>query len=138
MKLQNNILHVFTDGSCQPNPGNGGIACVCLYNGKEKHYSEFIGESTNNIAELKSVELALTKIKKYDIPIWIYSDSTYTIGMLQQNWKAKVNIELVNNIKSLMKKFYKIKFIKVKGHSGNKYNELCDQLAKNEVLKNGN
>lgn len=135
MKLKNNIIHCYVDGSAIPNPGPCAAACVIFLNGFEKEYSEYLGEGTNNIGELYSIKLALSKIKIKTIPVHVYSDSQYSIGVLT-NWKAKANIELINEIKRLMSEFKSVKFIKVKGHSGNPLNERVDKLVK-ECCQNG-
>jgi ribonuclease HI len=130
MKLKNNVIHIFCDGSCLNNPGIGGVGIVFFYNGKEKTVSKNIGYCTNNIAELTAVKIALSKLKKKDKPVWIYTDSQYSINVLYNNYNYKKNVDLINETKSIISEFKKVKFIKVKGHSGHKFNEMTDKLAK--------
>jgi ribonuclease HI len=133
-----NCIHVYTDGACSGNPGPAGIGVLLFYNSHKKEVSEFIGDSTNNIAELTAIRRGLETIKttKRDIPIKIYTDSGYAIGLFTKNWEAKKNIELVESIKYLLKKFEIIEFIKVKGHSNMRGNNRADYLAK-EAIKKG-
>lgn len=120
---------IYTDGACSGNPGPAGIGAVLMC---AHHYHEIgkhIGKGTNNIAELSAVKYALKNIYNFELPITIYTDSMYVINVLTGKWKGTTNIELLQEIKDLMKNFNSIKFKHVKGHSGNKYNERADALA---------
>ena len=123
------VIHIFTDGACSGNPGPAAWGAVLIYNNHIKEFSEFIGDATNNIAELAAIKNALTKVKRKEIPIRVYVDSDYSIGVLTKNWKVKANRELVLEIKKLINSFDDISFYKVKGHAGIKFNERADQLA---------
>jgi ribonuclease HI len=120
---------VFTDGASSGNPGPSGIGIFMEYGRHQRDISEYIGITTNNVAELKAVETALVEIKRKDLPVRIYTDSKYAYSLLCQGWKAKKNLELVNVIKKLMAKFSDIKIIKIKGHAGIDGNERADRLA---------
>src|SRR5262249_5260568 len=50
---------VYTDGACSGNPGPMGIGVVILDRGKRREIGEYLGEGTNNIAELTAIERAL-------------------------------------------------------------------------------
>ena len=95
----------------------------------KREISKHIGTSTNNIAELTAVKIALQELKRKDIPIRIYTDSNYVCGLLMEGWKPKKNLELVNSIKELMSQFSDMEIIKVKGHAGIEGNEKADRLA---------
>ena len=125
----NNSIIIYTDGASSGNPGPSGIGVFMKYGKQKKEISKYIGIATNNIAELKAIHTALTELKKTDIPVKIFTDSSYAYGLLKLNWKAKKNIELVGAIKKLILKFKDIDFIKVKGHDGNEGNEKADMLA---------
>lgn len=120
---------IYTDGASSGNPGPSGIGVWLKYKGHEKSISRFIGNSTNNIAELEAIKAGLNEIKKKELPIRIFTDSSYAYGLLVLNWKAHKNRELVQSIRKLMSGFKKLKLIKVKGHSGVQGNEIADQLA---------
>lgn len=124
---------IYTDGSCQGNPGPAGAAAVLSYQGREKVVSKYLGPGTSNIAELEAIRLALSMMKKRDIPIDIYTDSTYVIGVLSKNWKAKKNTELIQKTKLAMSRFTDLRLLKVAGHAGIPQNELVDKLARNAV-----
>ena len=130
---EKNVITIYTDGASSGNPGPSGIGVLMLYGNHEREISRFIGNSTNNIAELTAIETALRELKRTDLPIRIYTDSSYACGLLISGWKAKKNISLVNSIKQLMTKFKDLKIIKVKGHSGLAGNEKADQLATSAI-----
>ena len=48
-----NAVLVYTDGASSGNPGPSGIGVLLVYKENEKRISRFIGQATNNIAELK-------------------------------------------------------------------------------------
>ena len=127
--LPEHCIRIYTDGASSGNPGPAGIGVLMIHGENRKEISSYIGRATNNIAELMAVKVALQTLKKFDLPVRIFSDSTYVIGVLTKNWKAQANQELIMEIKSLINKFQDIAFIKVKGHAGIKENEVADFLA---------
>ena len=124
-----NYIEVYTDGACSGNPGPSGAGIFIRYNSAEKRISKFLGHGTNNIAELTAIKIALEQMKSYDIPIKLFTDSQYSIGVLTKNWKAKINVELINHIKNIMLMFKDLQFLYIEGHKNNHGNEIADQLA---------
>ena len=124
-----NAINIYTDGASSGNPGPSGIGVFMRYKKHEREISRYIGNSTNNIAELTAIKTALQEVKRRDLPIHIYTDSSYACGLLINGWKAKKNISLINSIRQLMTPFNDLKIIKVKGHSGLEGNKKADQLA---------
>ena len=120
---------VYTDGGCKHNPGPMGIGVVMNYKGRTKLYSEYLGYGTNNIAELTAILRALQLLKIRDIPVVIYTDSEYAIGVLTGRYRAKKNQALIARIRTLMSTFSRVELRKVKGHKGIPGNELVDTLA---------
>ena len=123
-------IHLYTDGACSKNPGPAGAGVLIVYKQHEKRISKFLGNATNNIAELSAIKIALEAIKDNSIPVVIYTDSQYSIGVLSNpNWKPKANKELIIEIKNLLIKFKKVDFQWVRGHSNHFENEIVDKLA---------
>ena len=132
---------VYTDGACRGNPGNGGWGAVLIYNGKIKELSGGERDTTNNKMELTAAIMALNALKE-PCEVDLYSDSKYLTDAINLGWvygwkkkgwkksdgKAALNVELWEQILSLIS-VHKVKFIWVKGHDGNEYNERCDVLA---------
>ena len=133
--LPENCIRIYTDGASSGNPGPSGIGVLLLYKENRKEISEYIGTATNNIAELTAINKALLALKRKDLPVRIFTDSSYAIGLLTQDWKPRVNQEMVNQIKEMMKGFGDLALIKVKGHAGIKENEVADFLATSAIKK---
>ena len=130
-------IEIFTDGACSGNPGKGGYGIVMRYGDKEKEYSKGFRRTTNNRMELLAVIDALSKIKRYDIPVVVYSDSKYVIDSISKGWvfnwvktgfKGKKNEDLWRRYLEQHSKF-DIEWKWVKGHAGHPENERCDELA---------
>ena len=141
-------VELYTDGACSGNPGMGGYGIVLIYKGVQKEFSGFEKETTNNRMELTAVIEGLRKLKE-SCKVTIYTDSAYVCNAFEngwiENWKANnwktsnkkdvLNKDLwLNLIWELSK--HEVKWVKVKGHSDNELNNLCDKLAVNEIKKN--
>jgi len=134
-KTPENCIHIYTDGASSGNPGPAGIGVLLIYHENRKEISRSIGIATNNVAELTAIKTAVSLLKRNDLPVRIFSDSSYAIGVLTQNWKPQANTELISEIKALIQGFKDLKFIKVKGHAGIKENEVADFLATAAIKK---
>ena len=141
-------VKIYTDGACSGNPGPGGYGAILMYEQLEKEISGFEKETTNNQMELKAVIEAL-KLIKYECDLEIYSDSAYIVNAFDKGWiynweknnwktadkKDVKNKEMWFELYTLLKS-HNYKFIKVKGHSDNEYNNRCDKLATDQISKN--
>jgi ribonuclease HI len=128
------MIVIYTDGSCKPtNPGpcSSGVALVIDGEVVECR-SMFLGEGTNNVGELTAISIALDVLESRNLS-WksstIITDSKYAIGVLTGGWKAKKNVELIKNIKAKLENFPNTELQWIKGHSGDKFNDLVDALA---------
>ncbi len=130
-----NAIHVWTDGGANPNPGPAGIGVVIVDGDKHRELSEFLGQGTNQIAELTAILRGLQEIQDRSRPVVVYSDSAYSIGLLTQNWKAKANVELVAKLRAMCSQFDDLRFVKVAGHSGIALNERVDELATSAIVR---
>ena len=138
---------IYTDGACSGNPGPGGWGAILMYQGNKKEISGGKKNTTNNEMELTAVIEAL-KMLKFPCQVDLYSDSAYVVNAFLQNWignwiknnwktssKEPVkNQELWKELYELTKS-HQVKFIKVKGHSDNEFNNRCDELARNAIDK---
>jgi len=126
---------VYTDGACPGNPGPMGIGFILRYNGHEIKVGRYIGEGTNNRAEILAVIEALKSIKRRDVHVVLHTDSQLVYGYLTQGWKVKKNKELVEEMKKLCREFAKFEVVKVKGHADNVANNEVDRLAREAARK---
>lgn len=148
---EKNVIYIYTDGACSGNPGPGGYAALIIYGDLEEKISGYDPETTNNRMEMMAVIKALNSIKgkiNEDTIVKIISDSDYVVKGLQEwlpgwkkrGWKtadrkAVKNQDLWKELDSLVSEF-RIELIKVKGHSGDVYNERVDSLARKEIENN--
>lgn len=131
---------VSTDGSCLRNPG-GAIGWAWVnHEGASQSGGEPSG--TNQIAELRAL-LEAIKSHPGDEPLMIESDSQYAIkcasewlpGWKRKGWKTAggspvKNLDLVQSIdQAITARTGPVRFRWVRGHVGNHYNEMADQLA---------
>lgn len=136
---------IYTDGACSGNPGIGGWGAVLIYNGAEKQISGYDKQTTNNRMEMFAVIQAL-RCLKVKCMCYIHSDSQYVVDAFEKKWleswqnnnwrtAGKSEVKNVDLWKALLYEVNKhsVKFIKVKGHSDDKYNNICDALAVGEV-----
>jgi len=133
-------IHIYTDGSSRGNPGPGGFGAILMWGEKVKEISEAYRKTTNNRMELLAVIKALIALKTKDLPVHIYTDSKYVVESVEKKWLdswLKTDFKGGKKNKDLWLQYHKIaapfqiKFHWVKGHSTNKYNNRCDELATN-------
>jgi ribonuclease HI len=132
-----NAIHVWTDGACTGNPGPCGLGVVVIDGEKIEELSEYLGEGTNNIAELMAIFRGLETVPTAERhrPVMVYTDSQYSIGVVSLSWKAKANVELIARLKQLGKEFKDLRFVKVAGHAGIPLNERVDELARGAITR---
>ena len=153
-------VRIFTDGACSENPGPGGWAVVFNTTNKCKTISGNEEITTNNRMELRAVIEAFKRIvvkesksTMSDNTYEIYSDSAYVVNTInnhwieawqKNNWQTTKNQDVKN--RDLWEEFSRLRtkanqlgvlitLNKVKGHSGNTFNELVDKLAREESMK---
>lgn len=133
-----NEIKIYTDGSSRGNPGPGGYGVILLSGHHRKELSKGFRLTTNNRMELLAVIAGLQAIKKNELPVTVYSDSQYVINSVNKGWLknwirtdfkgGKKNKDLWLEFNDLSASF-KLKFVWVKGHADNPYNNRCDVLA---------
>lgn len=124
----------YTDGAYSSVRDQGGIGILFLKDRKEVlRYSNMYKGTSNNQMELGAIIIALRMIKGKINSLTIYTDSQYCIGCATLGWKRKKNKIMwaefdkqYNRVKQLCPN---IQFVHVKGHNGEKYNEIVDKLA---------
>ena len=137
---------VYTDGSCNGNPGPGGYAAILKCG---KFYREIVGNApsmtTNNRMELTAIIKGLSEVKPQS-KVTVFTDSQYVeqafnsgrITQWQENgWRRiRSGKEVVNKdafsilLNTIRDRRLEVKFQKISGHSGHKLNERADFLAK--------
>lgn len=141
------VYKAHTDGSALGNPGPGGYAAVVRCGDQKVTLSKGYFKTTNNRMEILGVIATLEEFGPNQ-QFEIYTDSQYTIdgstkwmkGWLRNGWISWKSGEMIKNqdlwkIMNELLKVNKVKFIKVKAHSGIPDNEEADQLAKAAAAK---
>ena len=159
------MVRIYTDGACSGNPGRGGAGIVILdaQNSEEKlakYFNIYFNDTTNQRMEIYAAIAGLQELNSNDLSgldtsiIEIYSDSAYLCNAFNQNWidnwqqnswrnskkQPVANQDLWKLLLQTIELFdhSRISFIKVKGHNGNKYNEMADKLAVAAIKGVGN
>lgn len=131
---------VYTDGSSKSNIGGYGVLIKYADGTPDKEICGRVQDDvvTNNQAELFAVAVALVNTQG---PVTIVPDSQYVIDCVTincHNWKANgwknrdgKTVPNANYIKFICEQIEgrDVKFIHVKGHSRNPYNDRADYLA---------
>lgn len=140
-------VDLYTDGACSGNPGAGGYGAILIYRGVEKEISGGERETTNNRMEIRAVIEGLAQLKER-CEVTVYSDSAYTVNAFTEGWiygwmkngwkkadgKPVLNVDLWQQLYEAVS-VHKVRFVKVKGHADNEYNNRCDALAR-AAIKN--
>ena len=121
-------IYLYTDGAASGNPGPGGWGVVLVCGTHRKELSGGYRLTTNNRMELLAVIRGLEATKWKDATVRIYSDSTYVVKTVTENWKRKKNQDLWARFDAVRAGF-NLEFNWIKGHAGHPENERCDRLA---------
>ena len=137
---------IYTDGACSGNPGPGGWGAILKYGAAEKELSGAEANTTNNRMELLGVITALSALNE-PCAVTLYTDSQYVENAInkgwleswrKKGWKRKggevKNPDLWQALIPLLER-HSVKFVWVKGHAENRYNNRCDELAVKEREK---
>jgi ribonuclease HI len=127
----------YVDGSYQGETGRFSCGVVFFYRGKEEHFSRAFQDpamaAMHNVAgEIKGAQLAMEYCLEQNIPsLTIYHDYEGIAKWCTGAWQAKKPGTIAyRDFYQAASSKVEIYFIKVKGHSGDTYNELADELAK--------
>ncbi|MCF8587343.1 ribonuclease HI [Gordonia sp. HY285] len=133
-------VEISTDGACLGNPGPGGWGAVLRYGDVEKELSGAEPDTTNNRMELTAAIKALNALTRPSTVI-LYTDSSYVrngitkwvAGWVRNGWKSssKQPVKNTDLWQELIEaeKGHTVEWRWVKGHAGDKYNEIADSLA---------
>lgn len=140
-------IKIFTDGGCEPNPGEAGTGLAVYLNNDltELWYGLYQPMGTNNTAELQGLKQAFIIAKEKlqaGLSVAIYSDSKYSIDCITKwatGWEKKGWTKSGGEIKNLdiIKPAYamyqelasQITIHHVNGHVGIEGNELADRMS---------
>lgn len=128
-------VEIFIDGSCEPNPGAGGIGAVLKFGPHRREISEPIGRATNNTAEIQAAITALSALTK-TCKVTVYSDSQYLVRTMNGEYGRNSNQEMWRDLDFACLR-HEIEWKWVRGHNGDPENERAHQLAYEAMRRNG-
>jgi ribonuclease HI len=134
------VVDIWTDGGCKPNPGPGGWGAVLLYRGVERELSGHEPATTNNRMELTAAAVALETLKR-PCGVRLHTDSEYLKngitrwkdGWVRRNWRNSAgdpvaNIDLWRRLLDAAQR-HRIEWKWIRGHAGDPMNARADALA---------
>ena len=135
-----NVVEIWTDGGCKPNPGAGGWGAILVFKGTQREMSGAELETTNNRMELTAAAEALETLK-WPCKVKLHTDSEYLkngitrwmTGWVRKNWRNASgdpvkNMDLWERILAAAKA-HEIEWKWVRSHVGIALNERADELA---------
>jgi ribonuclease HI len=139
--LEAGKILIYTDGGALDNPGPGGYGVVLRSKEHKKELSGGFRWTTNNRMELLACIKGLQALK-YRSSVVLFSDSKYVVNGMTQGWAERwqangwklttggdvKNADLWRQLVELCQQ-HDVEFRWIRGHSGNRDNERCDQLA---------
>lgn len=134
------VIRIWSDGSCDPNPGPGGWAAIIERDGRREEFSGASRRSTNNIMEMTAAIEGLRRTPPGSEVI-LATDSEYLVKGITQwlpGWKKRgwqtadkkpvKNQDLWQQLDALNAE-RRVQWQWVRGHAGHAENERADQLA---------
>ena len=130
------MITVITDGSADNKTKKGGWAAVVRNCTTLTELTGWAEETTSNRMELTA---AVEALKSIPVPsdITVITDSAYLRNTMTRKWyerwfleehKTRPNLDLWYQLAGLAS-FHTITWVKVKGHSGDYWNDRVDKLA---------
>jgi cyclic pyranopterin phosphate synthase len=130
------MIHIYTDGACQGNPGPGGWGAIVQRNGEETELAGHEDGTTNNRMEVTAAIKGLETTPEGS-SVTLYSDSQYLVNTMTKGWKRRANVDLWTRLDALVAR-RNVAWEWVRGHAGHPENERADKLATGMVETSGN
>lgn len=134
-------VRLYTDGSCNPNPGPGGWGFILVYGSQEVERNGGELLTTNNRMEMMAVTQGLRALKR-PCSVHVTTDSQYVLkgatewhrGWVRRGWvtgegEPVKNADLWVELLEEVARHTEVTWEWVRGHNGHHYNERVDALA---------
>lgn len=138
--LPDDTAIAYVDGSYNIKTKAFGFGAVIFHDGKARTFSrgyddKELAEMRNVAGEIMGAMFAMRYCKEYGIKnLKIFYDYEGIAKWCRGEWKVnKPGTIFYRDYYNSMKEFVNVSFVKVKGHSGDKYNDMADSLAKKAV-----
>ena len=134
-------VKIYSDGACSGNPGPGGYGAILIHGERVKEISGGARETTNNRMELMGAIAGLEELR-FPCEVELYTDSRYVSDAMGKGWAERwrkngwmrnkkdtaLNPDLWERLLMLCRT-HSVRFIWVRGHAENRYNNRCDAMA---------
>lgn len=132
LELTMKQVTIVCDGSSLGNgKGSPRAAAVAVlgFKGFWKAFGEYLGNATNQQAEIAAATLGLENLKE-PCRVRLLSDSRYVVETMGGTWKRKTNHEWWQRLDKAAAK-HQIEWEWIKGHAGHEIQEVADKAARN-------
>ena len=135
-----NVVEIFTDGACSPNPGPGGWGAILIYGGHRREIHGGDPATTNNRMEIMAAICGLESLTRPST-VHVHTDSVYLRKGITEwlprwkrnGWKTRENKPVKNadlwERLDAAARGHHVQWFWVKGHAGHPDNERADELA---------
>ena len=134
------VVEIFTDGACSPNPGPGGWGAILKYGGHRREIHGGDPVTTNNRMEIMAAICSLESLTRPST-VHVHTDSVYLRKGITEwlprwkrnGWKTRENkpvknADLWERLDAAAQR-HQVEWLWVKGHAGDPGNERADALA---------
>ena len=122
---------IVCDGSSLGNgKGNPRAAAVAVlgFKGIWKAFGTYLGNATNQQAEIAAATLGLENLKE-PCRVRLLSDSRYVVETMGGTWKRKTNHEWWQRLDKAAQR-HDVEWEWIKGHAGHEVQEVADKAAR--------
>lgn len=122
---------IVCDGSSLGNgKDNARAAAVAVlgFGGFWKAFGEYLGQATNQQAEIAAAALGLERLKE-PCEVLLLSDSRYVVETMNSGWKRRANHEWWSRLDRAADS-HRIEWRWIKGHAGHSVQEIADKAAR--------
>ena len=125
------LVTITVDGACL---GNGQIesraaaAGILNYQGHRRAVAEYIGQSTNQRAEILSAACGLEALTE-PCRVTLRSDSRYVVETMNGKFRRKSNLDCWARLDAAAQQ-HEITYVWIKGHNGDPEQEAADTIAR--------
>jgi ribonuclease HI len=114
--------------------GNGKVkpraaaVAVLGYRGYWRAFGEYLGEATNQQAEIAAACIGLKTLRE-PCKVKVLTDSRYVVETMSGRFRKKANLDWWKKLEDAAKK-HEINWQWTKGHSGHEIQEIADKMAR--------
>jgi ribonuclease HI len=118
----------------QAGVSRAAAAAILEFKGKRKIFGEYLGNASNQQAEIVAACIGLENLRE-PCKVTVISDSQYVIKTMKGEFRKKANLEFWARLDRATDK-HKITWTWTRGHAGHDLQERCDQAA-NIIARSG-